>query len=212
MFGENATVKKFMYAKKNLKSSSLLPTSCGAMKLDKPSKITHPKHYKQLLLQTLSQPRPLQFYASSFEFNMTSNFISISTKDYESLENSVVGDDTINYRISIEPIKHNIVKRSAQHYDDGKGRNMCSSSSSNNKWIKITFGQDNNNASLQTKSAITSTKGSTKCVQLLRHSNKKDPPLTWYQANKSCIDLEGKLLKIQSESEQIELEDLILKR
>ena len=142
---------------------------------------------------------------------MTSSFISLRAKSYANLPNSI-GDDTINYQISIEPIKHKIVKRSAQQIDDGEERNMCSSLSSNDKWIKITFGQDNNDASLQTKSAITSTKESTKCVQLLKHSNKKQPPLTWYQANKSCIDLGGKLLKIQSKSEQVELENLVFKR
>ena len=195
-----------MYAKTNLTSSSLLPTSCGAMKLDKP-----PRNYKQYLLPTRSQPRRLKYHVSSYEFNMTSSFISLSAKSYANLPNSI-GDDTINYRISIEPIKHKIVKRSAQQIDDGEERNMCSSLSSNDKWIKLTFGQDNNDASLQTKSAITSTKESTKCVQLLKHSNKKQPPLTWYQANKSCIDLGGKLLKIQSKSEQVELENLVFKR
>ena len=201
---ERATQEKFLYIKRNLKSSSLSP--CGAIHLNNSYNDT--QNHKIFLLPSQSLPNHLKF--SYYEFNMSSNIISISAK-FLSNSNNRTGSDKMKYKISINPIKHKIVKRSVIE-NESSDINLCGDSSATNKWIRINFGLDKNDASFQEKSAIKSTKDSTKCVQLLKSSSKKHQPLSWFQANKSCIDLGGNLVKIQSEAEELELQNLIMNR
>ena len=199
IFREKETQEKFMHTKK--KSSS-----CGATSTDEFNNVT--RNYEKKLLPKRSKHH--SFKVSHYEFNLTSNNALISARNFIDLQ-SRTDDNNVMYQISINAIKHNIVKRSVQS-NEGSDINLCGDLSATNKWIKINSRQDNNDASFQQTSTIKSTKDSTKCVRLLKSSNKKNSPLSWYQANKSCIDLGGRLVIIQSEIEDLELQSIISNR
>ena len=181
--------------------SSVSPQSCGFVKLNQSSlEDTQRKQYsKYFSTQNTKQPW------SSFEFNMSSNTISIKVfKDRRKM--SKLND--MKYLIFVEVIE-------PISEDHNEGVSLCSSKDSSHEWVKLKTIQDNykhDTESLNDRNIIKNSKGSEfKCVLLLKSPIKKEL-ISWYQAKELCSNFGGSLMKIENDAEQHALQSLILNR
>ena len=154
---------------------------------------------------------PVRTYMSSFEFNMSSNWISISAKTDANYSNN--GDNNIRYQVSVMPIRHVIEKRKSV---SKSGDNMCKNQGTQgSEWVKLNLNQYNDTSPrsllLQRKNKDENSLQTTKCVLLQKYSSKKQP-FTWYDAKTSCLKLGGNLVKIQNQLEDTAIQNLIVNR
>ena len=136
-----------------------------------------------------------------FQFNMTSNVISISARKDLSADNQT----NIRYQISV------IARPSNPQLKQNKPDNEGTGYISNGKWVMLHFNQFRSALSQQHHRDSNEDVTNPKRVLLQKIQNRMDP-LTWQQVEKKCFDLGGSLVHIKSEKEHVALQELITKR
>ena len=98
--------------------------------------------------QHRNREHPKRTHLSNFEFNMSSNWISISAKKDANYTENI--DNNIRYQISVMPISHVVERR--KHVSKS-GDNMCNDKGTReNEWVLLNNNQYNDaSSSLQNK-------------------------------------------------------------
>ena len=136
-----------------------------------------------------------------FQFNMTSNVISISASKDLSSDNQA----NIRYQISV------MARPSNPQLKQDNPNNEGTRHISNDKWVMLHFNQFRSALSQQHHRDSNEDVTNPKRVLLQKIQNRMDP-LTWHQVEKKCFDLGGSLVHIKSEKEHVALQELITKR
>ena len=198
---EITTHERNLYADTEHQLSSFFSTSCGAVNLNQ----TTDMPYKSFPVPVYS-PKPIKRFVSSFEFNMSSNVISISAKQ----DMNHNGEVDIKYTIYVKAIKSSVKKSAVV-----SSYNECNTKSSNGEWVKLRKNPHHaRNGPFQQQPATVEDKkdsGGSKCILLIKSAMKGEHS-TWFHARKRCFDLGGSLVKIESEWEEAALYDLVVNR
>ena len=178
------------------------------------SKVTKHKHLfkNNLLLPPLFQHKnPL---ASTYEFNMSSNLVSISANRHNDADRRV----DVLYKISvvgIEPVRMQ---------KDGRvdRQNKCSQNNGNHLgdegWIVLNDKTNDIGSTTDSQplgggvgKAYSIRAKEAKCVLLLKPTH-KNPHLSWNEANENCSKIGGSLISVKNKNEDRDIQSLIINR